>query len=127
MAIHFLRVGASASSLSDVKAPNTFSYGLQDVSTPDAGRVLDGNATMYKCRFTQKRKISLGWTNPTGAETSAIMQAFNSEYVFVSYLDALSNEYETREFYTGDKSAALKIVTVNGVTYSSLSFDLIER
>lgn len=123
----FLKVGQTSSSLSEIPAPTSFAYGLQDVSSPDAGRVQDANATMYKMRFTQKRKIAISWTNPTAAETATILQAFNPEYVYVYYLDALSGTYEVREFYVGDRNAMLRQVNVNGTTYSTISFNIIER
>ena len=126
-AITPLKVGRTADGLAAVKTPDTFNWGLQDVSSADAGRVNDASATMYKNRVTQKRKISLAWNDPDGSETAAILQAFNPEYVWVRYLDPMTNGYEVRQFYTGDKTAPLKQITVGGVVYTSLSFDIIER
>lgn len=122
MAIQFLTVDGV-----EMPAPDTFSWGLQDVSSADSGRTNDPDATMHKNRITQKRKISLAWKDPDGATTSLILKAFNPEYVSVRYLDALENEYQTRTFYMGDRSAPLRQVTVNGRTYSTVSFDIIER
>ena len=127
MAQEFLLVGATASSLAQVPAPTSYGFGLQDVSAGDAGRVQDESATMYKQRFAQKRKISLSWANLSTAEVAQVMQAFNPEYVWVRYLDGLSGEYEVREFYVGDRSTALKLVAVGGATWSTLSFDIVER
>ena len=64
---------------------------------------------------------------PDGPTTAAILQAFNPEYVWVRYLDAMANAYQVREFYVGDRSAMLRQITIGGVTYSTLSFDIIER
>lgn len=122
MAIQFLTVGGV-----EMPAPNTFNWGLQDVSSPDSGRVNDENATMHKNRVTQKRKISLAWRDPDGPTTAAILQAFNPEYVSVRYLEPLTDTYETRTFYVGDRSAPLRQVTIHGKTYTTLSFDIIER
>jgi len=123
----FLSVGTSSSSLSAVPAPTGFQWGLQDISAADSGRTNDGAATMQKNRVTQKRKLQLSWTNPSAADTATILSAFNPEYVYVRYLDAMANAYETRQFYVGDRSAPLRQVTVNGVTYTTLSFNIIER
>lgn len=123
----FLKVGTSSSSLADVPTPTTVQPQLCDVSASDAGRVLDSNATMYKNRVAQKRKIALAWKNPSGADVAAILQAFNPEYVYVRYLDPMSNSYETRQFYVGDRTMPLREVSVGGVTYSQLSFNIIER
>lgn len=108
-----------------IKTPSAFSWGLQDVSDPSAGRTL--NALMHKNRIAQKRKLSLSWNHPTPQEAAAILQAFNPEYVRVRYPDALSGSNETRTFYTGDKSAPMKIWTVRNKRYSQISFDIIER
>lgn len=125
--ISALQVGTSSSSLVDVRAPDSLTWGLQDVSSSDSGRTNDTNATMHKNRVTQKRKLALSWKNPDGATTAAILQAFNPEYVYVRYLDAMANAYQTRLFYVGDRSAPLKQILVGGVTYTTLSFDIIER
>lgn len=127
MASMALMVGTSSDSLVDMPAPDDISWGLQDVSSSDAGRVNDSSATMYKNRVAQKRKLSLSWKNPDGDTTSTILQAFNPEYVWVRYLDPLVGSYQIRQFYTGDKTAPVRLITVGGVSYSSVSFDIIER
>ena len=43
------------------------------------------------------------------------------------YLDAMDDAYEVREFYTGDKAVKLRKVSIGGVEYSSLTFNIIER
>lgn len=122
MAIQFLTVDGV-----EMPAPDTFNWGLQDVSAPDSGRTNDADATMYKMRVTQKRKISLAWRDTDGPTTARILQAFNPEYVSVRYLDPLTDTYQTRTFYTGDRSAPVRQVTVHGKTYTTVSFDIIER
>lgn len=122
-----IRVGTSAGSLSEVPAPDELNYGLQDVSASDAGRVQDANVTMHKNRIAQKRKLSLVWKNRSKAEVTQIMQAFNPEYVWIDYPDSLSGNFEVREFYVGDRSAALRKVFVGGISYSTLNFNVIER
>ncbi len=127
MATEFIKVGADPDNLVSIPAPDEWGWGLQDVSSPDAGRVQDANATMYKMRLTQKRKLSPVWKNRDAATVAAVLRAFNPEYVFVLYHDAMENAYAVREFYTGDKSAAMCKFYVGGVEYSSLSFNMIER
>ena len=108
-----------------VKTPSELTWGLQDVSDSDAGRTQD--AIMHKNRIAQKIKLSLSWSNPTPAETASILQAFDPEYIDVTYPDAKSGGNETRTFYSGDKSAPVKIWTVGNKRYSQVSFDIIER
>jgi hypothetical protein len=123
----YIRVGTSAGSLADVPTPFDVTYGLMDISASDAGRTQDANSTMHKNRIGQKRKISLVWKGLTSAETAQVMQAFNPEYVYVRYHDALSDSYEVRRFYVGDRSAALNQVTLGGITYKTLTFNIIEE
>lgn len=108
-----------------IKTPSSFSWGLQDVSDSASGRTQD--ALMHKNRVAQKRKIALGWNNPTKEEAAAILQAFDLEYIEVTYPDAKSGTDETRTFYVGDRSAPMKIWTINNKRYSQVSFDIIER
>lgn len=127
-----LMVGTSASSLAAVTPdPSSLTYGLQDISASDAGRVHDGTNRMYKMRTSQKRKLQLTWTLITAEQASAILQAFNPEYVHVRYFDVLDGQLETREFYVGDRTAPFKWYQIPGQTYgtrvSTLSFDIIER
>lgn len=108
-----------------VKTPSSFVWGLQDVSDSASGRTQD--AMMHKNRIAQKRKISLSWSGPSPGEAAAILQAFNPEYIDVTYPDAMSGTNETRTFYVGDRSSPMKIWTIGKKRYESLSFDLIER
>ena len=82
---------------------------------------------MHKNRVGQKRKISLAWDNPTKEEAAAILQAFNPEYIDVTYPDAMSGKDETRTFYVGDRTAPMKMWTINKKIYSQISFNIIER
>jgi hypothetical protein len=125
-----LSVGTDAGSLTDISLdPSAMAWGLMDISASDAGRVQDSNTTMYKMRVGQKRKITLTWNNPTAAQVAEILQAFNPEYVFVRYFDAMDGAWGVREFYVGDRSAPLRWFSLpkKGTRYSTLSFDIIER
>lgn len=108
-----------------IKTPTSFSWGLQDISDSDSGRTQD--TIMHKNRVGQKRKISLTWDNATKEETAAILQAFNPEYIDVTYPDAMSGKDETRTFYVGDRTAPMKMWTVNKKIYSQISFNIVER
>lgn len=108
-----------------IKTPSAFIWGLQDVSASDAGRTDD--AVMHKNRISQKRKIDLTWAMPTPEETHEILVAFNPEYINFTYYDPLDGKEATRIFYTGDKTAPVKIWTTGNKKYESISFSLIER
>ena len=123
-----LSIGTDVNSVRPISPdPSALEWGLQDVSASDAGRVMDANATMYKQRLAQKRKLKCTWAQPTAAQTAAILQAVNPEYVYVRYWDAMDGQMETRCFYVSDRSAPLQYVWSNGTRYSKITFDLIER
>lgn len=109
----------------EMPCPSSFTWGLQDVSDSDAGRTLD--TIMHKNRKGQKRKISLSWIAKDWQTTQKIMQAFNPEYIMVKYPDMLSGQYETREFYVGDRTAPVKLWGSWKKIIDSISFDIIER
>lgn len=112
----------------ELKAPSTFSWGLQDVSDQSAGRTQD--TIMHKNRIGQKRKIELEWLNPTPEEIYDIVNAFQPEYIVVEYHDPLDspdpNVTSIRTFYTGDKSAPVYSWAVGEERYEKVSFNIIE-
>lgn len=113
----------------ELKAPSTFSWGIQDVSDQSSGRVQ--SALMYKNRIAQKRKIELEWSNPTPEEIYEIVNAFQPEYITVQYHDPLDSPdptvMSTRVFYTGDKTAPVYSWVVGEERYSAVTFNIIER
>ena len=125
-----LSVGSSPSNLTDITLdPAQLTWGLQDISAADAGRVQDAGNTMYKMRTSQKRKLQITWNLPTAAQAAQILQAFNPEYFYVRYFDPMEGDWSTREFYVGDRTAPFKWFNLpkKGTRYTTLSFDIIER
>lgn len=112
-----------------VPDPSSMTWGLQDISAADAGRVHDAGNTMYKMRTSQKRKIQLTWTLLTATQVAGILNAFNSEYFDVTYWDAMGDSLQTRTFYAGDRTAPVKWfgLASKGTRFATLSFDIIER
>ena len=109
----------------ELPCPSDFTWGLQDVSLGESGRT--ENAEMQKNRVAQKRKLEISWNGLTWAQCSAILTAVNPEYIMVRYPDLMDGEYQTREFYVGDRSAPFKSWFIGGQRVESLSFDFIER
>lgn len=106
-----------------VRSPSVYTYGLQDVSDPDAGRTED--ALMHKNRIAQKVTLGLAWNNISTAEVSEILTAFNPEYIEVEYLDAKAGSYLTKTFYVGDRSVPMYSSILN--IWQNVTFNLIER
>ncbi len=125
-----LMVGETPTSLRAITPdPAELTWGLQDVSSSDAGRVQDAGNTMYKMRTSQKRKLSITWTLPDAAQAASILRAFNPEYFYVRYWDAMGGGYEVRQFYAGDRSAPFKWFGLadKGTRFATVKFDIIER
>ena len=108
-----------------IKSPSTLTYGLKDISASDSGRTDD--TIMHKNRVGQKVTLDLSWSGPTPEEASEILKAFDPEYIDVTYHDPKENKLVTKNFYSGDKKAPVKIWTVNQKRYESISFNIIER
>lgn len=106
-----------------VKCPSSYTYRLQDVSAPGAGRTED--YTMQKLRGAQKVKLDLEWSGVTTAELSAILTAFNPEYIVVEYLDGLAGSFLTKEFYVGDRASPMYNATMG--LWENVAFNIIER
>ena len=109
-----------------LKTPSSMTWGLQDLSSEDTGRTLDGK--MHKDRVSQKRTLDCTWNNPTQSEASQILQAVNEKiFMDITYPDAMSGTYQTRTFYVGDRTAPFKTWTVKQKIFSSISFNFIEQ
>ena len=106
-----------------VRSPSSYQWKLDDVSAADSGRTED--ATMYKNSIGQVVGLELEWNNITTAEASAILTAFNPEYITVEYLDPMAGGYISKVFYVGNRSAPM----YNGKMglWSNIAFNLIAR
>lgn len=78
-------------------------WAKQDLSAPDAGRVESGR--MLKKRIAKVDRLDLEWSYITRSEAATVLQAFDSEYILVEYLDAKLGDWRTEHFYTGDMTA----------------------
>lgn len=108
---------------SPVRSPSVYQVDINDVSDSDAGRTED--ALMHKNRIAQKRKITLAWNAISTADASAILQAFNPEYISVEYLDPMVGGFVTKTFYVGDRSAPAYSTRLG--LWSNVGFNIIER
>ena len=79
--------------------------GLQQVSTlVDSARTADG--VMRGERIGRDmRKIELTWSVLTPETWSKMLQIFQNFTFSVRYIDMVTNDWVTRKFYVGDRSA----------------------
>jgi len=108
----------------DCPTPSKFGWSLQDISSPDSGRTLDG--LMWKNRVTQKEKIELAWNAPDNAKAAQVLQMFQPEYFELTYRSPLTNSIVTKTFYVGDRTASTYWWLNNGL-FEAISFNVIER
>ncbi len=106
-----------------VPCPSSYQWSLEDLSANDAGRTED--TRMDKKRIGQVVKLNLEWVNVPIKDASELLKIFNPEYISVCYLDAMTGEYVTSEFYVGNRTAPLYNARVN--RWTKISFNLIER
>jgi len=112
----------SGSPITSLPAPTVFEYNLRDISAPGAGR--NQAYTMTKKRVGQEVDINLKWNNIGTIDGAAVLNAFNSEYVTVEYMDAKEGDFVSKLFYVGDRQALCS--QLEGF-WSEISFSLIQR
>ena len=102
--------------------PSKYDWKLSDVSSADAGRTEDG--LMHKERITSKVHLELEWQNVSDADASAILAAFQPEYISVNYYDYKALAFQTKTFYVGDRS----VTSYNRyMGIGTIAFNIIER
>ncbi|MBQ9086961.1 MAG: hypothetical protein IJY47_07215 [Clostridia bacterium] len=106
-----------------VKCPSSYKWRLEDLSAGYAGRT--EGYQMDKARLGQVIGLDLKWKNVTTEDASAILKAFNPEYIRVCYLDPKEGLFRTSEFYVGDRAAPLYNCQTG--LWSEISFSIIER
>lgn len=107
----------------EIPTPSSYAYKLDDVSASDAGRTED--VMMHKKRIGQVVGIELAWNYINDAQVSAILKAFDPEYITVEYKDAKENSFVTDVFYVGNRQAPMYNARMG--LWTSLSFNLIRR
>lgn len=108
-----------------LKTPADVTWSLQDISSPNAGRTLDG--VMHKDRVAQKVKLTCKWAAMPASEASILLRNVNSQVNFrLTYFDLMSNGLRTATFYVGDRSSQYKWIRDDSKIVENVSFDFIE-
>ena len=106
----------------NIPSPSKYVWKLSDVSAANAGRTED--ALMHKERIASKVHIELEWQNVSDASASAILTAFQPEYISVEYYDYKALSFQTKTFYVGDRSVS---AYNRALQLSTISFNIIEQ
>ena len=102
--------------------PSSYQWTQEDVSSADAGRTEDGR--MHKKRLRSVVGIELAWRAIPISVASAVLRAFEPEYITVEYLDPKSGGYTTKTFYVGNRTAPLYNATLD--LWENISFKIVE-
>ncbi len=106
-----------------IPCPSSLTYQLEDVSASDAGRTED--AIMHKKRIRQVTGLQLSWNFVSTTVVSQVLNAFQPEYLSITYLDPLANGFVTKTFYVGNRSAPMYNASMG--LWENISFNVIER
>jgi len=112
----------SVDGVTTLPAPSDYQWSLEDASRSDAGRTED--VVMHKNRIGQVPAVYLKWNGLTIAESAAVLTTFNPEYITVEYLDLMAGNMLTKEFYVGNRTAALynsKLNCVDGISFKIIA------
>jgi len=108
-----------------IRTPADVTWALQDISSSNSGRTLDG--VMHKDRVAQKVKLSCKWPAMPFSDASTLLRNVNSRVTFsLTYFDVMQNGMRTANFYVGDRSADYKWVLDDSKVVEGVSFDFIE-
>lgn len=105
-----------------IPCPSSYQFNMQDVSASDAGRTQDG--MMHKEQIGQCVKLECEWQNIRTSALTTLLQALDTEYMEVVYLNPKRGGYYRGTFYVGDRTAPSYNVRLGIWT---LSANLIER
>lgn len=97
----------------NIPSPSTYRWGKSDISDPKAGRTTAGN--MKKMLRGRARTLDLSWRGKSYAAIATTLAMFDYEYLWLTYIDALTGAAKTSLMYMGDMSADSFKATNGGV------------
>ena len=124
MAMNYRIYVDTGSQFVEMPVPSAMNYGLQDISSSNAGRTED--TVMQKDRLGKAPKITLTYNNRDTALVSTALGLVKAEYFNILYQDLENGGvYTYGEFYRGDVSMDV----YNGALdlWSTCKFSLIKR
>ncbi len=113
------------SAITQVPEPTAYTWSKMDISGQEAGRRLTSD--MWKNLKAKARTLELSWSNRNADIVSQAFKAFDYEYMWVTYFDALTNTNERKHFYGGDMTATMySYATPTGTIWSVAKTKLIQ-
>lgn len=110
----------------DVRTPTSFSWDESELETSESGTTLDG--LDHSDVLANKVKLKYTWSDPTKEEVSEILTLLKqSRYTLITYPDAVTGTYLTKEFKPKGKNAPFRELRVGSRLYQTLSLNFEER
>lgn len=102
--------------------PTEMSIGYMDISKAER----NANGKMIIERIAEKRKLEIKYAYISAADLSLVLSTIAPTSYSVTYLNALTNNFQTGSFYCGDRTVAW-LDYIDGVPrYKDFAFNLIE-
>lgn len=108
-----------------IPTPTTYKFGLEDLSSEETGRTLDG--VMHKDVVDDKDRYECTWKGLSWSDAAALLNAINKKTsVQFTYLDPrVPNTWLTNKFYVGERSVVAKDLSDPERAWSDISFTFI--
>src|SRR5690625_1718975 len=89
--------------------PKEFRVTLLDLDDAETTtRTADGR--MNRDRIAVKRQIDMRWTAVKASDMASILQSMQAEVFDFTYPDPMTGQYETKEFYVGNRPSHVPFV-----------------
>ena len=110
----------------EIPTPSSFNVEIEDISSKDSGRTMDGN--MHKDIIATKVTLACSWHVLKWDECAALLNAVGSKAQFdVTYPDPrFPGRYITRAFYVGSRKAPALSLQEGRVRWRGTAFNFIE-
>lgn len=108
-----------------IPTPSTYKFGLEDLSSEETGRTLDG--VMHKDVVDDKDRYECTWKKLSWQDAATLLNAINKKTSFqFTYVDPrVPNTWLTNSFYVGERSTVAKNLTDPDNTWGDISFTFI--
>lgn len=106
----------------DMPSSSSLGFGIQDISKADR----NARGTMIKEHIATKQKLQLSWSFLTAPELSKILTAVRPSSFKATYIDPVTNQLRTGDFYAGDRNVEAMIYKDGVPYYKELKFSITE-
>ena len=101
-------------------------WSRNDIDAPNSGRENQAGL-LYRKRVSQKKRLDITCRPLTSDELTTLLNAINSEWLWVRYWDALAGEFVTKKMYTSTVPATFFFDDGIKQYWTGVEFPLIEQ